>query len=410
MNKNKFFTSLYSFLTGVRINLVGQLYGSELLALLSFPSFSFKATFKKFPILSKVLFLYTILLGSLIFSDFSNGTNSSDYLRGWASILFSFFSLFFLVKNFDKSMGSVIYFLFFYSVSKMIFGESIELQSLEEENYFKANIVGFLNPLIIVVVYFLSLKSKVKPALVVLFLYGLINIIFDARSNSLAFFITFFLLLPKTYKIKINRKNMVVPIILVLMISYGMFAFYVNKVLSGEIGGSNAQQLTLAENPYNPFELLYYGRAGTFVSLEAIMEKPIIGHGSWVKDETGKYTLMMDAIMGTNSFKEEGMYIPAHSILLTSWLWAGILGFIAVLSLFLILIKLFMFIYKNEKKMHFLMIITIMFIDMVWNFLFSPFGHLRETIPQIVALLIVFSKDISFQKNTNQNQFKRKRQ
>ena len=401
MNKSKFYTFLYSFLTGVRINLVGQLYGSELLALVAFPILNKKNIFLKYPVILKVLFLYATLLVSLMFSDFYNETPSSDYLRGWASIVFSFISLFFLVVNFDKSTKNIVYFLFFYAISKLIFGESVELQSYAEENYFKARIVGALNPLVLVFIYFLSLNKKTKLALFILFFYGLLNIVLDARSNSMSFFITFLLLLPKINKIKINRKKLVAPVFFALMLSYGMYVVYVNKVLSGEVGGSNAKQLNLAENPYNPFELLYYGRAGTFISLDAIKERPLLGYGSWVKDETGKYTLMMNSIMGVDKVREDVGYIPAHSILLTAWLWSGIIGFIAALCLYLLFIKLFLFVYKHEKRIYLLIIITPLFVEMVWNFFFSPFGHLRETIPQIAAILIVCSKDFYLKNNKN---------
>lgn len=401
MNKSKFYTSLYSFLNGIRINLVGQLYGSELLALLSFPFINRKHIFLKYPVVVKVFFLFAILLASLIFSDFYNGTSSSDYLRGWASIVFSFFSLFFLVVNFDKSTQNIVYFLFFYAISKMLFGESIELQNYGENNYFKAKIVGVLNPLILVFIYLLSLNKKSRLAILIMFFYGLLNIVLDARSNSLSFFISCLLLLPKIYKVKINRKKLLIPAFLALMLSYGMYTFYVSRVLSGEIGGKNAQQLNLAKNPYNPFELLYYGRAGTFISLEAIKERPLLGYGSWVKDETGKYTLMMDSIMGVNTVRKDAGYIPAHSILLTAWLWSGIVGFIAALSLYILFIKLFILVFKHEKRIYLLIIITPLFVEMVWNFLFSPFGHLRETIPQIASILIVCSKDYYLKNNKN---------
>ncbi len=114
---------------------------------------------------------------------------------------------------------------------------------------------------------------------------------------------------------------------------------------------------------------------------------------------------MMNAIMGVDVERADVGYIPAHSILLTAWLWSGIIGFIAALLLYLLLIKLFLFVYKNEKRIYLLIIVTPLFVEMVWNFLFSPFGHLRETIPQIAAILIVCSKDIYL--INNQNKFKR---
>ena len=389
LTKSKISTAVFSFLTGVRINLVGQLYGSELLAIATFPFYKVRRIFSKYPDMPKMLLYYSVLLFSLMFSDFYNGTQSTDYLRGWASVFFSFMSFLFLVINFDKAPKNIIYFLIFFSISKMLFGESVELQSFDQDNYFKAKIANFVNPLVIVLAYYLSTIKKPLFAIYLLLFYGLFNIVLDARSNSLAFFISFFLLFIKVKKVKLKKGNVIVLSVLSLITFYGLYAFYVSEVLSGAIGGINAQQITMAKNPYNPIELLYYGRAETFIAFDAIAEKPFFGHGSWAKDTTGKYNLILRNILNLND--SDSTLIPGHSVILTAWLWAGLTGFLAALWFYVLLIKRYFKIYKLDGDIAMLTIITPLFIDLVWNFIFSPFGHLRETIPQIAAIIIVYS-------------------
>lgn len=389
MSLNNIVIIIYSLLTGVRVNLVGQLSGAELFALLTSPFSSYRKLIKKFPVIVPVFWCYALLLFSLILSDITNATPQVDFLRGWASIVFSFISLLFLTNNFDGSEKNIVLFLIFYSLSIVLFGESVELQSLEDDNYFKAKIVGFLNPIVIVIAYYFMKRRRTSTAIAILLLYGFINIILDGRSNSLAFFFTALLLLIKIRKVRLKRRNIIISALVILTLSYGMYCFYVSKVLSGEVGGANAKQLFLSKNPYNPFELIYYGRSETFLAMEAIADKPLQGHGSWARDRGGKYAKLNYILFDVKPERGESI-IPSHSIIFTAWLWGGILGFIAICWLFVHLTRMYFLIFKHESNLAILLIITILFIGTFWDFLFSPFGHLRITVPQIAALLIIY--------------------
>ena len=88
--------------------------------------------------------------------------------------------------------------------------------------------------------------------------------------------------------------------------------------------------------------------------------------------------------------------IPSHSIIIGAWLNMGIFGFIISLYLFYTFLKLFFRVYLRIANNKYLPIIIILSVEMMWHFLFSPFGHIKNTFPIIVSLLIIVnSKDFN---------------
>ncbi|MCF8274253.1 MAG: hypothetical protein K9I95_10520 [Flavobacteriaceae bacterium] len=391
MNKNKFFLFLYAATTRVFIDLVGRLMLAEIIALVTLPSINIRKLLKKFEGLKTVLVGLAVFLTAQIISDIVNQSDSSDYLRGWAMIVFSMVSTIYLVNHLSKDSYGIVYYLFGLFIVLLIFGEGdLDLGAMAENtNYFKARFVGFLNPLLILVAYQLYRKNNKRLVSLLFLAFGLICMILDARSNGLIFIISAVLVYIKTTGIRFSRFKIILLGVIISGILYAGFIFYVNQVLHNGIGGSNARtQLNMASNPYNPFELIYYGRSDFFVLVQAVADKPIFGHGSWGKDTQGKYSEILMLISDKINSNDIG-YIPAHSVFLGSWAYAGIIGFISILVVFLTLFKYSLKIYKSKIKSHILPIIIILSLDMLWAFLFSPLGTLRTSFPIFAAIIIV---------------------
>jgi O-antigen ligase len=233
--------------------------------------------------------------------------------------------------------------------------------------------------------------------------------IMDARSNGLIFIISSFILYLKTTKIKFTRARILSFSLASIIILYTGYVFYVNQVLNNNLGGTNARtQLSLASNPYNPFELLYYGRSQVFISLEAISERPILGYGSWAKDRTGEFARFSAQLSNINYIPNDRYWIPSHSLILTTWLYSGIIGFLALVYLLFNLMKQAFITLKNREMNTLTPILTILTIDMIWNMFFSPFGLLRTSFPIFAALVIVSYRQYQLKKKSailNQNNF-----
>jgi hypothetical protein len=373
--------ALYAFFARLTIDMVGKLAISELIALFIVP-FKLKSLFREYPVFKQVTFFYFLLLLSLMFSDTINSIPSQDYLRGWACIIFSYLSLCFLLSQINDR--SIVFFLLFYAFSLFLFGEDIDLTYMDENsNYFKATIAPFLNQFVLLSAYFLYKTNKNIPFF--LFTgYGLLSIVFGARASSLPFLLGALLLFVKIRDINLTGIRMIATGIFLLIVAYAGYCIYAGQVLNGKIVSGNSQQLTSLKNPYNPFEFLSKGREDVFVAYDAIKTNPLLGYGSWAKVENNPSRLPESV----TSFKEEG-YIPAHSVIMGTWLWSGITGFVSIVLLYRLLLTLFWESYKNRNtNIRTLILLVPMAITMIWHALFSPFGHLRETLPVHAAFII----------------------
>ena len=111
-----------------------------------------------------------------------------------------------------------------------------------------------------------------------------------------------------------------------VLLTLGLIKFVTNAGLLGE----EAQEKNRTQEQAGG--LLLGGRPEILVSSRAVMDSPIIGHGSWARDykyiellidtqeEYGVKPNMQDIVEHTGGF------IPAHSHLMGAWVWAGILG------------------------------------------------------------------------------------
>ncbi|MFV0470006.1 MAG: hypothetical protein ACK5MK_13905 [Dysgonomonas sp.] len=399
MKKSNIITSIYALLTGARVNVVGQLFGSEIIAILFFPYTKTRQIFRQYPILKKISLAYFLLLLSLIFSDLVvNNTAPEDFLRGWANIIFSFLTVVFLTYYLSKNEKNIPIYLFFAAISFFIFRPELIMSEHEgETSVFKFYYMFGVNFFILILSYFIYNKNK-RAALILLFSYSIFCLIFDSRSNGAIYFISALAMTIKTFNIKLNKLRITAFAILIILFSYIGYVIYVNEVLAGKFTGNNTQQLRQVENPYNPISLLEVGRAEFFFEIDVDSKKPIFGYGSWAEDKTGNTAKLFAKMIGSNSIDDSNL-IPSHSILLTAWLWAGIGGLIAIMIIYCIIYKQAFYLFYRSKS-SILVVIIPLALDQLWNFFFSPIGHLRQTAPLIFALIIIEYYNMQKEENT----------
>lgn len=145
----------------------------------------------------------------------------------------------------------------------------------------------------------------------------------------------------------------------------------------------------------NPINLLVMGRTETFVGWVAFMDKPLFGHGAWVKDETGKYQSLMIKFKKSNQSVMGIGLIPSHSVLIGAGMQNGILAFIFMGSILILFLK--NGIKSLNKNDPYLIIIISFIISIIWIGLFSPVSHFRLTLPLFFAFLLV-SKVVNMRK------------
>lgn len=391
MNISKFLLILYAATTGIFVDIIGRLMLAELLAVIMLPFINVGKLLRQYKGLKIVLGSLVVLLLMQILSDFVNNSSPSDYLRGWAAIIFTIISIIFLVSYLSKNNTNIIYYLLTLMFIRLVFGEGdLDLGIMEDDtNYFKVRFVGFLNFAIMLFGYYLYKKGKIQLVSLSFLFYGLFSMSMDARSNGVIFIISGILVYIKTTRIRLSRLRVLIFSILLSGTLYVGYVYYVNQVIYNNFGGSNAKtQLNKTTNPYNPFELIYYGRSEFIILAYAGLDKPIFGHGSWGKDPNGKYALLTQYLM-ENKYVEYTDYIRAHSIMLGYFAYAGILGLLPILFLFFKLFSYAVKIYKADFKISTLPIVIVLSLMMLWDFFFSPIGALRTTFPLCSSLLII---------------------
>lgn len=395
-HKSKFYLMLYGFTSGIFINIIGRLIVSELIAVLSFPFLNIRSLLKEYRGLRTVYKVLMFMLVNQIISDMYNNTPYTDYLRGWSVIIFSIISVTFLVRHLSSNRKNIIPFLFSLFIVRLFFGKAeLDIGMIEENsNFFKIRFVSFINLGMLILGYILFRARKERFVYLVYFMYALLCFALDARSNGLIFISTAMLLFIKSKRIKFSKGKVIVLSIMVSIVFYIGYVCYVNKVIYDGFGGSNAKiQISKMTNPYNPFELLFHGRVAVVIASYAVMDKPLLGHGSWAKDKTGKYSKLLEELTETSIYNDHGGVIPNHSLLIGTWLFSGILGFLGVCYLLVFLIKEFFKIYKSKYISPILPVLTVLTMDMCWAMMFSPYGLLRTTFPLFAALIVIYKRE-----------------
>jgi hypothetical protein len=133
------------------------------------------------------------------------------------------------------------------------------------------------------------------------------------------------------------------------------------------------------------------GRPEIQVSLQAVKDSPIIGHGSWAQDI--RYVEMLFDIeveQGVYDSSEMGeltrRFIPTHSHLMGAWVWAGIFG--ATFWIYVLWLTVRATIRVAIQRPTLAPVYAWVVPGMIWQIMFSPFG-LNVRMYDAVAILIM---------------------
>jgi hypothetical protein len=411
--------SLYAFLAGIQFNVIGQLGGNDILAVVdSFSLGSWKRLYRDIPDIKKINIAYLIMLIFQVISDMVNNSDSHDYLRGWANIMMAVIVLNFLAKYLFKSFNVIIYFFLAEIIRFIIFKppEGFDASDFSENiGVFKFWIAPILNDIVLLVsVYILGRKKSSNRDVLPLFItYGLLCIALDYRSNGIFFILASLIIIFYKYLINYNRQKMLALLFGFLIIFQGLFILYVKEVQEGEIGGEHSKiELKEVNYSYNPFNLLLIGRTDFFVAMIAIKDKPVFGFGSWAPDPTGKYLALSyelrkeDRDIGALMKADFILHIiPAHSVLMGSWLNGGIGTFLPILFLFVLYLRRCFYLISKKDILYnkyFPILIFFMF-NAFWTFLFSPLPAIKTTLPIMLAFVFVMYQKFKNQELIEQN-------
>jgi hypothetical protein len=137
--------------------------------------------------------------------------------------------------------------------------------------------------------------------------------------------------------------------------------------------GSGAQ--AEYESQSGALGVLIGGRQEILASSQAVIDSPILGHGSWAKDP--KYIdVLAQQLNDLGYVATTDLYgsdlIPTHSFVMGSWVWAGFLGAVFWLGVLGVAVWLLANVYMFRLELAPLVVFFAMFL--LWNIAFSPYG------------------------------------
>ncbi len=384
---------------GLKFNLVGSISVSELFLMLYVPLFVLpKVRWREAASLRHITVAYALLLTTQVVSEFMVANSLSSSLKGLAVTIVSYLHFMFLVFFLSRQKLLILVLLLAQTARMLAFGTPAEDQTVEEimAGESAAYLKFYGAPLVTTIFLAISVVYRRKHFPLVFASVGALLIILGARSSGgmamLAGITAYFL---EHRPVAYNKKTLIASAAALCAIIYGLYVYYVNQVLAGNITSGNNQQLFLCNNPYNPLELLLVGRSEAWVGWQAFMDEFWFGHGAWAYDSTGRYQRMMLEMhdqLQTMSRSQMSLHylIPSHSVLIGSGMMNGIFAFIAMAYIATY------FLWKGASSFlrcdsRYRLVLVFQVLDTIWCAMFSPQSHFRLTMPIAFAIIFVLA-------------------
>ena len=408
------FSFILGFATLFSVHFIGDLYLAEILLAISLPillTMRGKRVFR--PELKFVYLLMSTWLLGLVISDVYNHTPLTDRLRGVALIIFFGFNILGMSVLVGHNEKRKIFFLVGLMLGALL---SVRIQASEASQQYPWKFGyawGTMQLVMLISAYYYRQRRFVTSALLVIGICG-VNVIENFRSPILQLLVTLALVYPfvpehlGAIRILPQRQSMRILVLAVLALGAAGLADELVKfvTVSGYIGEEAKAKNEAQAKAGN---LLLGGRPEFAIGLQAALDRPIIGHGSWPRDL--KYFEMLYDTMVENGaigydknfdLEADGL-IPSHSHIVSAWVWSGIAGLVFWLyTLWFVLQGITQVAIQRPPTAPLYMWF---FLSFFWDIFFSPFAANRRIIE---AVLIVIIADV-IEKRLNEERLPWKR-
>ena len=379
------------------IRLVGEIPASEPILFLFIPIL---LIFRMDRIIERRLRLVFVFLGlwllCQILTDIYRSTAMVDWLRGDANIVFFGLDILGLAALLRQNERRQVIFLLGYAIG-ILLGARFFPSLLAQGDPWKFGYSGGVMLLVVLGSGFFFKRRQY--AIVGLLFAGMcgLNILFDYRSPVLTFMITAVLILPVVPE-QIGRIRLLpragtakrAATLAGLAIGVGFLAgFIMTSLAAAGVLGPDAQSKNENQSSVK-WGILIGGRPEILVSSVAVMDSPILGHGSWASDT--KYVDLLityEVDYGMERPLNEESYqglIPAHSHLMGAWVNSGILGAVFWVYVLILDIKAI----SRAANLRTLLTPTYIWllVSFAWAILFSPLGSTNR-LPEAFNVVVI---------------------
>ena len=382
-----FYLFVVALLSSTDIDILGRLMPSELFTLVSLPFLISKRRPGGMVFYASQFYIFVFLwfVGALA-SDIYRESQPQDFLRGWAKIFFFCINFTAISLAIGRNLRLAIFFIYFLLITSIL-----HLRLAPQMSDVGAEVFGdgwrygygqlLTGTVLLLSSSLISIPILLPVGLALPYVSAALNLLMNARNlfgeSALAAI---------AVTLTANLRRPMAPAELVgigfalVIISISFPLLYGYAAGSGLLGPA-AQEKYEAQSSGN-LNILVAGRTESLASTQAIIDSPIIGHGSWARDQ--KYVdIMLEKLeeAGLTFQGDPSLYesaIPTHSHLLGAWVEAGILGAAFWFWAMWVTIRgLYEALHTPSRMTGFIVFIGTM---LLWDIFFSPFGLDRRVI------------------------------
>jgi len=376
----------------IEVQFIGRLFLSEILLLCMLPSLLLVRGRLLFaPLPKKFILLGLAWLLSQIVTDIVRNTPFEDWSRGWSKIIFLLlnFSAIYLYLNGKEKR-------FFFFASGIALGQALiyffNPNGYTEDDPWKFGYGMAITLLVVLASQIKVFKGRTFPPSPIIFGVGILNFFMGFRSLGMICLLVAVYVAVKQSNL-LGRKRMGRNTIWLLLLwgifmVYGITALYGYSVNEGWLGDDALQKYSVQSS--GNLGILLGGRAEILASSQAIIDSPVIGHGSWAKDR--KYADLLAYALSQQGYDNASQskvdLIPTHSYMIGAWVEAGIVGAVFWLWALMLTARALLATYNSNTVL--LPLTAFVAFNLIWDIPFSPFGALARVYAAYYLALMMF--------------------
>jgi hypothetical protein len=375
-----------------RVQVGGWLYATDLclLIVLPFVVFRHRRWLQIRPVRISVC-LGLLWLAAQVLTDVIRQSPVEDYSRGWSKILLTvthFATIALLIRQSQRRF-------ILYGVGLVLGGVLTFFITPGEYAAYYPWKFGLGEPITILVCLIAGMiarRSRIA-AMTMITAIGAINVYLGFRSLgalcAASAIYSYFQFSPQLADGRRRKLQTVLAVASLAAGVWGISAIYVHGVQSGWFGEEALQKYEIQSS--GDAGVLLGGRNEFLAAGSAIVDSPVIGHGSWAKDP--KYKAILYARLAELGYRNMGPemesdLIPSHSHLLGAWVESGVVGAVFWCWVLWLTGSTLVRASGREPLFPFFAFIALL---LIWNVLFSPYGaDERFTATYFVYAMILF--------------------
>jgi hypothetical protein len=392
----------------IHIKFTGVLSGSDLLLLVAFIVLALSGRIRiRAPIGRRFLLLCTLWLLSQIVTDIVRHSSFADYARGWSNIgmtLMGFSVMFTLLYGYPRRIALYAWGMVLGSAMAYLINPS-ELVLIDPWKF------GLSYPITLACLLIASRNDLPGywPIIPTAFA-GILNLGFDFRNaGGICMAAALYVMVVRYSQKKgaghpqLSSRRVAALALLLVGGLIGIYWGYQYAVSAGLMGEEAREKYE--DQSSGKYGTLLGGRVEMLSSIPAIIDSPILGHGSWAKDP--KYVIIEQQALAMLGYTGAGKMdpeelregvIPSHSHILGAWVDAGVLGAIFWGWVCIQVCKMLLRTYPRGMKL--LPLAAYAAFELLWDIPFSPYGAQMRIITPFYIMIVMNYLSVSLANTT----------